>query len=146
MFKPHFGTCTECNCSRIIVVKSGLCKVCNHRKKGKSFKSAIKTQRKTTGELALFRAIWATRPHRSEVSGDPLGDEFNICFFMHILCKKNYPRFRLYDKNIILGTKDEHTTYDHGIPIGPNWDKIKELAEQLKLKDRELQKENCYEK
>ena len=80
----------------------------------KTKKGLKKKPRKATGEKEVFLEIWSERPHISEISGEPLGEEPNVWFFMHILSKKAYPRFRLYKKNIILGTADEHYSYDSG--------------------------------
>lgn len=69
---------------------------------------------KKTGEAELFLEIWNERPHVSQISGEPLGDEAHTYMFMHILSKKNYSRLRLDKNNIWLGTFDEHYILDHG--------------------------------
>ena len=60
----------------------------------------------------LFKEIWNKRPHRSEVSGRPLGKEPLSVFFHHILPKNKYPEFRLDEENIILLTIDEHANVE----------------------------------
>ena len=61
----------------------------------------------------LFRHVWETRVHRSEVSGQPLGEEMNAWFFAHVLPKGSYGLYKLKPFNITLLTPDEHTLYDH---------------------------------
>lgn len=39
--------------------------------------------------------------------------------YLHVLPKKQYPLFKFYWKNIVLGTKPQHDLYDQG-----TWDKI----------------------
>jgi hypothetical protein len=73
----------------------------------KKEKKHFKSKRKPTGELELYNQIWRDRPHISQFSGEKL-IEMNVCFFLHVLPKSNYPKFRLYKPNIWLGTFDEH--------------------------------------
>lgn len=63
-------------------------------------------------QTELFRWVWETRPHYSEVSGKPLGEEPNVWFFAHVLPKGSYGLFKLYPFNIVLMTPREHTLYD----------------------------------
>lgn len=75
-------------------------------------RTAIKQAvRKPSGELILFKAIFASRPHKCQVTGDPI-TEFNVSNFMHILSKGAFPKFRLFDKNILFVTKEIHDEYD----------------------------------
>jgi len=98
-------------------------------------KSSIKPKRrKITGELEVFKAIWATREHKSQISGETLG-EFSVSYFSHILSKGAYGRFRLYPKNIILKTHKEHQIWEtqrHKIKEDPLWKWIFELHDKLK--------------
>jgi hypothetical protein len=64
-------------------------------------------------QVELFRWVWENRPHRSEISGDPLGYEMNAWFFAHVLPKGSYRLSKLDHKNIVLMTPEEHTLYDH---------------------------------
>lgn len=75
-------------------------------------RSPIKQKRKPTGELEVFKSIWAERPHFSQVSGKFLGDDLNVSFFSHILPKSHYKRFRLNKQNIVLKTEDEHFLWE----------------------------------
>lgn len=98
-------------------------------------KSNLKTKRKPTGEMALFRAIWGVRPHVSFVSSKPV--EFAPITFAHALNKNKWSKFRYYDKNIVLLTPEEHYALDFGTEedrkkLGGNWEKLYELREQLK--------------
>jgi hypothetical protein len=82
-------------------------------------------------DISFFEEIWTTRPHKSEVSGAPLGDEFNVCFFSHILSKGAYPRFRHNPKNILLMTFEEHQEFEFTDRKDPKWNDVRDLAEEL---------------
>jgi hypothetical protein len=56
----------------------------------------------------LFLQIWTNRSHKSEVSGDYLGNEPLSMFFHHILAKEKYPQAAFDEENIILLTLQEH--------------------------------------
>lgn len=56
----------------------------------------------------FFITIWNKRLHKSEVSGDSLGNEALSIFFHHILPKEKYSQAALDENNIILLTFDEH--------------------------------------
>jgi len=94
----------------------GFCKF--HQRDREDFKAPTIKPRKTTGELDVFKEIWAERPHRSEISGRALdkyeGTEFFPNIFLHILDKKNWPKYRLNKDNIMLGTPWEHMLVDQG--------------------------------
>jgi hypothetical protein len=59
-------------------------------------------------QAKLFLQIWTNRPHKSEVSGDHLGNEPLSVFFHHILAKEKYPQAAFDEENIILLTLQEH--------------------------------------
>lgn len=63
----------------------------------------------------FFMEIWATRPHKSEISGTLLGKEPLTVFFHHILPKEKYPQAKYDPENIILLTLDEHTNVESDI-------------------------------
>ncbi len=201
MFHPHYGLCVCHNKQRLIVVKSGHCKIGNDERKGKSkgagevqkgsgiflrkvrngkrgenstkgfSKSSIKRvhsklqqkqlsssqkregykkvkplahkkrkpilhRKKRTGELEIFQKIWAERDHRSQISGQHLGEEMSVWFMSHIVPKSIAPGLRLDPRNIILKTPDEHATWEnkkHTIRDDPKWKWIFELEEKLKI-------------
>lgn len=102
----------------------------------------------TGGQKALFLSIWNSRPRISFISGIPLGDEAMPHHFAHVIPKGTYSRFRLYDKNIVLLTPEEHTLYDFGSEeqreqytrlTGADWNKLYELREEL------IKEYNSYE-
>lgn len=64
-------------------------------------------------QIGLFRWVWENRAHYSEVSGKPLGEDMNVCFFAHCLPKGSYGLYKLKPFNIILMTFHEHMLYDH---------------------------------
>ena len=60
----------------------------------------------------LFNWIWNNRPHVSELTGNDLLPKGHFQWhwqFLHVLCKKNYPKYRLLPENILLGLPDEHS-------------------------------------
>lgn len=94
-------------------------------------KKSKKQERISKEDEVFFKQIWATRPHYSEVSGDFLGDEYNPCFFSHILTKAAYPRFRHYEKNICLMTWHEHNEWEFTERKDPKWNELRDEAEEL---------------
>lgn len=65
-----------------------------------------------TSQRELFAWIWKNRPHYSEVSGKPLGEELNVWMMAHCLPKGSYGLFKFKPFNIILMTPEEHGLYD----------------------------------
>lgn len=148
-------------------VKDGICKLCGKAGKVKSKICALcaakrfrsygqpkkdKKQKnkpiEQNGELALFNAIWNTRPRVSFLSGTPL-TEFNVWCFSHVLRKAPgaYPKFKLYDKNIILLTPQEHVDFDNKAPSDllrkdPRWEKVFTLKALLKEQYENQEKTN----
>ena len=63
-----------------------------------------RTRKKPTGEAALFKAIWASRPRVSFLTGQLLpGSDARSWFFAHVLPKRDtggYLKFKLYIKTI----------------------------------------------
>ena len=59
----------------------------------------------------LFRYVWETREHVSEVSGRPLLPEGHCHWhwqFAHVLSKGAYPSYKLKPENIMLMLPEEH--------------------------------------
>lgn len=97
----------------------------------------LRAKKKPTGELGVFELIWADRPHKSHFSGAPIA-EFQPVHFMHILskAKNQYPHFKLYPPNIVLGTEEEH--YVHHNVARSEWPEdfrkeIERLETELKI-------------
>lgn len=140
MFHPHRAICVRCQATKMIVVKKGFCGQCNDIEKrakkiaaGKRVKEYRYT-RKPTGELALFEALLAARGRKSEISGVMLNG-FDVRWFSHILTKAAYPKYRLYDKNIVIKTADEHIMWEtqkHKLKDLPEWDWVFEREQELK--------------
>lgn len=122
---PSGNYCLVCNTIRL-----------NEGKEEKPFYYIPK--KKHTGELVLFQTIWATRPHRSFINNEWLGDDMNVCFMAHVLPKaqNKYPKFKLYDKNIVLLSWAQHDLWDKGIRADlrllPEWGTMFKLEEALK--------------
>ena len=92
-----------------------------------------------TGELELFKKIWAERVHESFISGRPLMF-FDVCFFAHVLPKGTHPQSRLDPENIVLLTREEHNLLDQGTmaqrekygkKYNANWDLVRDLKIKL---------------
>lgn len=84
---------------------------------------------KVTGRMALYREIWRERPHKSEISGEPLIENMQHPLwrnqFLHILPHGKFKNFEFRKDNVILGTHQEHTrqTTDPGsCKADPKWD------------------------
>lgn len=110
---------------------------------------------KRESQVELFRRVWYTRGPYSELSGESLlkyQNSFWLNLFMHILSKKQFPKFKYLDENIMLGTPEEHylidfgtkeqrNKYNEGRVSKVNWDKFYEKQEELK----EKYNQNCNE-
>ncbi len=137
MFKPNFGVCVECSTKQMIVVKKGLCAKCNYElKQNKKKAEGKETKKKTyikkpTGELAMFQAIWETRPHKCTVCKSAI-KEAAPSNFAHILSKGSYPSLRLLDRNIEILCADCHYKFDFGDSSGEEFKALKEKRELLK--------------
>ncbi len=99
-------------------------------------KKVYQYKRKATGEGVLFDEIWKERPHKSQISGDPIHEPAPINF-MHVLAKgqNKYPKFKLLKENIVLVTDEEHFQFDnarHEIVDDKDWIWIFLLEAELK--------------
>ena len=79
----------------------------------------------------FFTSIWNKKPHRSEVSGEYLGNEPMSTYFHHILPKSKYPEACLDEENIILLTLDEHSNVENDMY---KYEEISRRREILKSK------------
>lgn len=98
--------------------------------KEKPFRVMEQMKRKPTGELVLFEAIWKSRPHVCQVTDQPI-KHFSVSCFMHVLSKGAYPKFRLFDRNILLVMPDVHDKYDCGDRSDPMFEKVRKLHDEL---------------
>lgn len=145
--KPVKGICIECEKTCVYLgvepkekwlanKSKSLCKYHNDKRKRKD-KPTKQYVRKITGELEMFKEIWAERQHYSDVSGEYLGDTLKPHFFAHVLPKGSYGKYRLKKENIILLTEKEHTQLDHAvheIKDDPKWEFVFRLREDLEIK------------
>jgi hypothetical protein len=86
-------------------------------------------------EVALGRYLFNARGMRSEVSGCELGFDYNHIYCSHLLTKAAYPKFRLYPKNMVFKTPDEHRMWEnasHKLKHLPEWEWVFKLHELLK--------------
>lgn len=92
-------------------------------------KKRDKSRYKVTGRMALYKEIWKERPHKSEISGEPLIENQHHPLwrnqFMHILPHSQYKHYEFRKENIILGTHEEHTLQTNNVGKcmeDPKWD------------------------
>lgn len=148
----RFGKCDQPGCTTPegnVIVKTipssgDWCYVCNAARLAedrstdtrKAKVRAWQSMRTATGEAVMFETIWNTRPHVSFITGKSLGSEARSFFFAHVLHKSTHPEFRLYDRNIVLLTHEQHQAWDQGSRLAlrkdPDWDKMFALEVQLK--------------
>ncbi len=97
-------------------------------------------------ESEMYEKIWNSRDRVSFLSGKPLVSEGSVFWhnqFAHILAKgkAKYPKFKLYSKNIILLTPEEHNLLDfcssddrekYGHRNNCDWNKVYNLQDELK--------------
>jgi hypothetical protein len=89
---------------------------------------------KVTGEGEVFKKIANSRKRVSFITGKEIKTvhHYNMA---HVLPKKNYPHFRLYERNIVFLTLGEHELWDQGrhkIKDNPAWKKLFILEDELK--------------
>ena len=134
--------CVECG-SEEYIFSHGRCKSCASRSYAK--RSVNHKKKEPTGEKGMFDEIWNERPHISFVSGadlevySPSGRFPNLFYncFSHMLPKGRYERFRLFKRNVILITPQEHLDWhsmskDRLIEKDNRWIKVFELYDTLK--------------
>ena len=151
---PRKNKLCKCGCGRMgMIWAKGMLKDCYYKsdlsKKTTIKKAPIKRNYKPTGEGALFASIIGTRRNYSFLSGLYITEidgtiDHNNCH--HVLNKKDYPNFRLYDRNIILITIYEHHLIHNGTEeqreiyvkdvmsvygVVVHWEKLEELKQIL---------------
>jgi hypothetical protein len=117
---------------------SELCFKCKPRKplsSGRGFSSNIKFLKKNNEKVTIqkkfFLSIWKKRPHKSEVSGEYLGQEALSTYFHHILPKSKYPEACLDEENIIILSFIEHQQVESDMY---RYEEINKRRNLLKLK------------
>jgi hypothetical protein len=96
-------------------------------------------KRKKTGELELFKEIWAERPHKCVICEANL-PVFTVKFFAHVLSKGSHPEMRLDKENIEIMCFPHHYRYDaetYAATKDRRYDKIFAKKEDLKTKYNE---------
>ncbi len=162
MFKPHFGTCSQChNDDRWIVVKKGLCAKCNHELKQSKKKPKPTKYRKPTGEKHTFHQVLDDIPDDAPTRCFVCGISIALVThnnFAHILNKKNYPLFRNAPCNIKImchsvvarinektgkptnGCHSDYDTKPRSELTHEMWDKVFELKEELLKEYKRIEK------
>ncbi len=125
------------------ITSGSYCPICNTgktekkpqkplNKSSKRIKQKSEKQKEVTNkDIAFFKEIWAERDHKCVVTGEDLGDEFNVCFFSHILTKGSYPKFRYNKKNLILMSFQAHHDWEFTDRKHPKWNRFKDLSKEL---------------
>jgi hypothetical protein len=127
--------CLNCGC---LNKGEGKCDLCGHQMTPEVVeevyvipKKSKKRQAVIDEDIAFFQEIWAEREHYCEVTGEFLGDEFNVVFFSHLLTKAAYPRFRNYKKNIKLMSFRIHQLWEFSDRKDPMFNDLRDEAEDL---------------
>lgn len=107
----------------------------------KARKGLKKGSGKPTGELSLFKELFLERNGVCEITG--LSIDFHPISFHHILPKKDYERFRLVKKNIIVVIPEIHLmihsgTKDKLLKKYPKAIKIFEMKKELLIEYNNL--------
>lgn len=132
--------CVEGNRERLDAKKRTLSSNVTLRRTPLKRGKGLTYKRKATGEKILFETIWNTRPHVSFLTGEKLGDTAYAWNFAHVIPKAKgmYPKFKLYEKNIILLTRLQHETFDLNVRnpdyllgLDARWKKVFDLREEL---------------
>lgn len=157
MFKPYRGICCGkqtgktrydgCGREGIIKTKRGLCEACEGIRNPPTAIPKISKKRLEshgTGQYVLFEMIANTRAHvcfvtRRIVNVYAEPGKLNVSCFAHVLSKKAWPAFELYDKNVQIMDPEIHHIYDHGnqqerkeMEKYPGWLKLMALRSELK--------------
>ena len=99
-------------------------------------RSPIKKKFKSSGEKEIFTEIAEEREWVCFVTGEKLW-ELTPTQFLHVLPKalNRYPKYKLYKKNIVLGTNEVHFKWDKSprseLRKDPKFDELFELEEEL---------------
>jgi hypothetical protein len=142
--KRRIGNCYVCSKENVTIAKKlydgSLCVKCNTKRL--NAKKEKKEPIGLNGEMGVFLKIWSERPHKSEVSGEDLGNILKPIFFSHLLPKGSYPEYRFNPDNIMLKTAQEHHDWHSCSRIDlvnkdDSWQKVLDMYEELK--DRYIQ-------
>lgn len=108
---------------------------------------STKNKKLVAEELALGERLFNSRGMRSEVSGVYLGSCYDHCFASHILTKGASPKFRLYHKNIVLMTWEEHHMWEfqrHQLIGRPEWKWVFQLYDLLRQEYNQTKHYNTF--
>lgn len=104
-------------------------------KKGLQRSSIKKKAPASTGELDMFKRIYAKRGMRCCFTGERI--QFHVESFMHVLSKGAFPSFRLEELNVLMVVREIHKLYDNEgmtalLKKYPQCEMLYELKEMLK--------------
>lgn len=134
---PSCGYYYSTQVSDCIVCEHNFFDASSNKKKSRINKRSLSNKKSHDKEIEMMQKLWLERPHISEVSGEYLGEEFEVSFFAHVLGKGAYPSLRTNPKNIVIMTFDEHYMLDHQTHRAkedPRFDFVFKLKESL-IKD-----------
>ena len=102
----------------------------------KNYVASIKAEK--AGQKELFLKLWRERPHVCFVTGDYLGEEAKADFFFHVLPKGGYPKYKVFDLNLVFTRSDYHHDWhslgrSQLLEKDPRWQKVFDLYEALKM-------------
>lgn len=78
----------------------------------------------------LFLNIWNTRPHKSEVSKEPIYGEPLSIYFHHIIPKRESKELKYEPENIIILTFEEHQKVEQDMYFYPEVNKRREILKE----------------
>jgi 5-methylcytosine-specific restriction endonuclease McrA len=88
------------------------------------------------GQVAMFKRIWDSRPHKCEVCGAHI-EEATASNFSHLLPKGTYPDFKLREDNIVIKCKNCHDNWhlwgQRVLSVVPMWKAV--VAQFRALRD-----------
>lgn len=136
--------CVLCTDNIVKPVIKRLCQYHYRLERMKVYAKKKQNLKSSPSEMELFNKIWETREHNCFVTEVYLGDKEYLLntnqfhfIFHHVLRKGNYPKFKYYDKNIIMVSPDVHINIESKamsdlIKKDKRYDKIEILYNHLK--------------
>ena len=138
--KPFQNFCLKCKMfGNIANKKHMLCFRCNSLRLRMEKINKQKENNTYQSEAELYHQIWQIRPHKCELTGEPLDSlffhEMWFSCFAHVFSKSKHPQWKFLPCNIMLVHPDVHFIYDNGTQEQLR-DKIGEKGLKLLLKKK----------
>lgn len=140
LITPCCGTPAKVNMSGTSAYFCGSCgNDCDPKEARNAPRKTLSTVRKPSGEVEVFKTLWAQNKGRSEVSGKALPPPGHPMFHWtgsHLLAKGRYPDYKLDPRNIVMVTPEEHQLWTDNGPEGlrysHGWTEIVRRFDKLK--------------